>query len=133
MTETDEYNMTSKPTTKGKRCTLDIPGLGLVDGRTSVARHYGQAVDDLAADLGGADAVTAAERELVRRAAGLSVLATRAAAALLNGEAIDVSELVSVANAQRRLLVTLGLERRQRDVPDLHDYLRQPTNQEPTS
>lgn len=117
--------MGSKATTKGKRCTLDIPGLGLVDGRTQAARHYGQLVSAISDDLGGFDEISTAERELVRRAAGLSVLATVAEAKLLNGEEIDIAELVSLGNAQRRILTTLGLQRRVRDItPDLQTYLR---------
>ena len=104
-------------TTKGKRRTVDIPGIpGAVDGRTRQAKLYAQAVADIAADLGGEDAISRAELELVRRAAGLSVLASMAEAKLLAGEEVDVSQLTAVGNAQRRLLATLGLERRARDV-----------------
>ena len=117
-------NMANKTTTKGKRCTLDIPGLGLVDGRTQAARHYGMFVAAIGGDLGGLDEISTGERELVRRAAGLSVLATVSEAKLLNGEEIDIAELVSVGNAQRRILTTLGIERRTRDItPHLRDYL----------
>ena len=113
-----------KGTTKGKRCSVDIPGLGLVDGRTQMARHYGSLVSAIAEDIGGFADISAAQRELVRRAAGLSVLATVSEAKLLNGEAIDIGELVSLGNAQRRILSTLGLQRIARDVtPDLRDYL----------
>ena len=115
---------TNKANTKGKRCSLDIPGLGLVDGRTQAARHYGALVIAIADDIGGIDEISNAERELVRRAAGLSVLATVAEAKLLNGDEIDTSELVSVGNAQRRILTTLGLKRVPRDItPDLQTYL----------
>ena len=114
----------SKANTKGKRCSVDIPGLGLVDGRTQVARHYGSLVSAIAEDIGGFDDISAAQRELVRRAAGLSVLATVSEAKLLNGEAIDIGELVSLGNAQRRILSTLGLQRVARDVtPSLRDIL----------
>lgn len=116
---------TQTATTKGRRCTVDIPALGLVDGRTREARLYGQAVADVISDLGGEDHVSRAELELVRRAAGLSVLAALAESRLLTGEAIEVSELVSVGNAQRRILATLGLQRRPIDTtPDLQTYLK---------
>jgi len=112
-------------TTKGRRCTTDVPGLGLVDGRTREARLYGQAVADVVSDLGGDDNVSRAELELVRRAAGLSVLAALAESKLLTGEETDIGELVSVGNAQRRILATLGLQRRSRDVtPDLSDWIK---------
>jgi len=117
--------ITDKATTKGQRCTVDVPGLGLVDGRTREARLYGQAVADVVSDLGGDDNVSRAELELVRRAAGLSVLAALAESKLLTGEETDIGELVSVGNAQRRILATLGLQRRSRDVtPDLSDWIK---------
>lgn len=120
-----------KGTTKGARCSVDIPGLGLVDGRTREARLYGGTVSDISADLGGADELTRAELELVRRAAGLSVLAAMAESNMLAGEDIDIATLVSVGNAQRRVLSTLGLERRQRAVPSLQDYLAAKAKPEP--
>lgn len=116
--------MTGKTTTKGQRTGLDVPGLGLVDGRSREARLYGQAVADVVSDLGGDDNVSRAEMELVRRAAGLSVLAALAESKLLAGENMDISELVSVGNAQRRILATLGLQRRAVDTtPSLQEYL----------
>lgn len=108
---------------KGARCSVDVPGLGLVDGRTREARLYGQAVADVVSDLGGEDHVSRAELELVRRAAGLSVLAALAESRLLSGDEMDISELVSVGNAQRRILATLGLQRRAVDTtPTLSEY-----------
>ena len=113
-------------TTKGKRRTVDIPGMsGMVDGRTREAKVYAQAVADICADLGGEDHVTRAELELVRRAAGLSVLASMAEARLLAGEEVDISQLTAIGNAQRRLLATLGLGRRAKDVtPSLAAYAK---------
>lgn len=114
---------TNKPTTKGQRTGLDVPGLGLVDGRSREARLYGQAVADVVSDLGGDENVSRAEMELVRRAAGLSVLAALAESKLLAGEDMDISELVSVGNAQRRILATLGLQRRAIDTtPTLEQW-----------
>lgn len=114
----------SNRSSKGRRCSVEVPGIGTIDGRTREAKLYGQAVADLVSDLGGNDVVTRAELELVRRAAGLAVLATLAEARLIAGEQIDVVELTSIGNAQRRLLATLGLERRSRDVtPRLSDYV----------
>lgn len=115
---------TNKATTKGQRTGLDVPGLGLVDGRSREARLYGQHVADVVSDLGGEANVSRAEMELVRRAAGLSVLAALAESKLLAGDDVDISELVSVGNAQRRLLATLGLQRRAVDAtPTLEQYL----------
>jgi hypothetical protein len=79
------------------------------------------------ADLGGDDAISAAERSIVRRAATLTVelerLELRFATA---GEATadDLDLYQRTAGNLRRLLESIGLERRARDVtPSLSEYL----------
>ena len=57
-----------------------------------------------------------AELELIRRAAGLSVLAAQIEADIVGGEEVNVERYTAAINAQRRVLVTLGLKRR---VPDI--------------
>ncbi len=74
-------------------------------------------------DLGGDAAVSRAELELIRRAAGLSVLAAQMEADIVGGENVDVERYTATINAQRRVLTTLGLKRRARDVtPDPLEY-----------
>jgi len=115
---------TNNSNTKGQRCSMDIPGLGLIDGRTRQARMYGQAVSDVVSDLGGEENISRAELEIIRRAAGLSVLAAMAESRLLAGDEINIAELVSVVNAQRRILATLGLKRLARDItPSLREAM----------
>lgn len=124
ISESVSAQMSKRRSTKGQRCSVDLPGVGRVDGRTREAQHYGLLVADIAGDLGGLEDLSRAELELVRRAAGLAVLAGVAEAKLLAGDDIDVSELVAVGNAQRRILATLGLGRRTKDVvPDLQSWI----------
>lgn len=108
---------------KGQACSVDIPGMGLTDGRKREAKHYGAMVAALAADLGGEDRLTTAQMELVRRAAGLSLLASMGEAALINGDDVDVEQLVAVGKAQRFILTSLGLERVEKEVQTLEGYL----------
>ena len=77
-------------------------------------------------DLGGDDAVSEAERSIVRRVATLTVemeqleatFATKGASA----KALDLYN--RIAGTSARLLDRLGLKRRSRDVtPDLSDYI----------
>jgi hypothetical protein len=87
------------------------------------------------ADLGGNDSVSAAERSIVRRAATLTVELERMEGAFaLAGEAApDALDLYQrTAGNLRRLLESVGLQRRARDVtPSLSQYLiNQPTNPE---
>lgn len=62
--------------------------------------------------------------EVITAAAIMGAMMRDRSAAYLAGETVDVPAFLTLANAQRRHLETLGLERRARDVtPDLTDYL----------
>ncbi len=100
-----------------------LPILGLIDGRTRPALAFKTAVGDLVFDLGGDAAVSRAQLELIRRAAGLSVLTAQIEAAIVSGEKIDVERYTAAINAQRRVLVTLGLKTRIQEAPRLRDVL----------
>ncbi len=90
-----------------------------VDGRSTWARRMRDLIELHVSDLGGVDACSNAERALVRRAACLSLecellesqFATDGQA---SPQSLDLYQRTS--NSLRRLLESLGLERRQRDV-----------------
>jgi hypothetical protein len=96
-----------------------------VDGRSAPARRYRDVVHAIVEDLGGIDALSAAERELVWRAGGLIVHGEKLEAQLVRDEPVDVSELCLVANTLGRLFSRVGLKRRPRDItpPSLDDYI----------
>jgi hypothetical protein len=85
-------------------------------------------------DLGGEANVSEAERSLIRRAATLTVELERLECKLaLAGEACadDLETYQRCANSLRRLLESVGLERRQRNItPNVHDYLAKITEEE---
>lgn len=96
-----------------------------VDGRTPQARRYRDLCAAFAADLGGFETLSEAQKQLVRRSAALSAVCEAAEAKLAAGEAVDMPGLNSTINTLRRLLGDLGLERRARDVtPDPLSYAR---------
>lgn len=96
-----------------------LPG---VDGRSAGARRYREIVGQLATDLGGD--LTAAQEAIARRAATLAVWCESAEAGFARGEDLDIQAFTTAANALRRLLADLGLERRAKDVtPSLSAYL----------
>jgi hypothetical protein len=105
-----------------------------IDGRSVWARRLRDLIALHENDYGGSNAISEAERSLIRRASALTVelelLETKFAA---NGGA-QIEELdryQRAANSLRRLLETLGLQRRAKDVtPSLDQYLRQ-RNAEP--
>ncbi len=96
-----------------------LPG---VDGRSWHARRFRELAADLASHLG--DEMTPPQEAIVRRAAQLMVWCEAAEAAYARGEDFDIAAYSSTANALRRLLTDLGLERRAKDVtPPLADYI----------
>ena len=95
-----------------------------VDGRSWGARRYRELVADLVEHLGGE--VTAPQEALIRRAGQLQVWCEEQEAVFARNEPFDVALYTTAANALRRLLVDLGLERKARDVtPDLRAYIGQ--------
>ena len=95
-----------------------------LDGRTMATKNARSLIENLESDLGGSDRLSAGEREIVRRAALTSAMLEHVEALWLMGKGVDVAAYTALANLQRRLLVTVGLQRRSRDVtPDLARYI----------
>lgn len=108
--------------TNGRRLFIDI------DGRSAWHRRYRDLLQLHLNDLGGADQTSEFERSIVRRAVTLTTqlecLETKFAAN--DGEATpqQLEVYQRCANTLRRLLESLGLQRRPRDVtPSLREYL----------
>jgi hypothetical protein len=91
--------------------------LDRLDGRTIACRRARELVSSLQADLGGTDRLSEGTRQLVRRAAVLGVFIENSEAAWLAGQEVALGDYLSAVNSQRRVLTTIGLERRPRDVP----------------
>ena len=80
--------------------------LRAVDLRASWARRHKQLADALTADLGAE--LSEADRSLVDHAATVAVECERMKSKQLNGEAIDLEELVRLTNALTRVRKELG-------------------------
>jgi hypothetical protein len=104
--------------------TALLPG---VDGRSPWVRRCKDVIAAHVADLGGVDNCSAAERSIIRRASTLTVELERLEARFATaGEAntADLETYQRCANTMRRLLESVGLRRRPRDVtPTLAEYL----------
>lgn len=99
-----------------------LPG---IDGRSLVARRYRDICAALAADQGGADRMSEARGQLVRRFAALAVQAERMEAQLANGETLDVGQYSQIVSTLVRVAARLGINRAARDVtPTVAEYLR---------
>src|SRR6267142_2769527 len=90
-----------------------LPGL---DGRSATARRFRDLVNAFVADMGGLDCCSEIKLGLVRRLAATTVQAEMLEARMVNGEAIDVIQLCTLASTTVRISQRLGLERRSRDV-----------------
>ena len=99
--------------------------------RGAWARRLRDLISDHISDLGGEDALSTAERVLVRRAAMLCLQAELMESRFANNEhgeasAKQIETYQRVTNTLRRTLEALGLHRRPKDVnpPSLKQYLR---------
>jgi|ERR1039458_4881113 hypothetical protein len=109
----------------GKTRLLTLDGL---DRRTAAYRETRKLIDEIEGDLGGSDRLSTGERQLVQRAAVLGAVLTDTESRWIEGEPIDIGGYCTTVNAQRRVLETVGLSRRPRDVStDLTAYLASKT------
>lgn len=115
----------SKPTTRSKVTNgrnLFVDG----DGRGAWARRFRDLCALHIEDLGGSMVLSEAQGSLIRRAATLEVELERQEGLLAKGEEVDLDAYSRAAGHLRRILETLGIERRKRDVtPSLADLVAQ--------
>src|ERR671914_535515 len=93
------------------RGKLRLRTLDDLDHRTHAARRARDLVGSLVSDLGGPTAVTAAMMQLTQRAALLGAYLEDIETRWVKSEQIPIQDYLAGANTQRRLLMTLGLER----------------------
>lgn len=111
---------------KRRRTKVTLPTTATLDLRTRAGKLYLATRDAIIADLGGRDELSRAELELIDRAAGLATRLNAADAEMLEGgpQSLAASEYATLANSLNRILSTLGLKRRPRDVtPSFRDYI----------
>ena len=93
-----------------------------VDGRSATFRRFRDILAELSSDMGGDP--TEAQTQLARRAAALAAWCEQEEARFVLGEEFDVAAYGTAANTLRRLLSTIGLERKARDItPTIGSYL----------
>lgn len=93
--------------------------------RTPWARRWRDLVEAHASDLGGLPCLTEAQRSLIRRVATIEIQLEEVEGMLSEGKSADLTAYASAAGHLRRILATLGVERRPRNItPDLQAYLR---------
>ena len=95
-----------------------------VDGRNVVARRYRDIIGAVVSDQGGAEHLSEARLQLIRRFSAASVLAEQMEARLARGEQINIQEYSLLVSTMVRVAQRIGIERRARNVtPSLGQYL----------
>jgi hypothetical protein len=101
-----------------------------IDGRTTLARHYREQLAALLAHVGN-EALTHPRRELVDQGARYALLVRIAWGEVLHAGIVSEGRItpafetfLKASREHREVLGILGLERRERPVPNLEDYLR---------
>ena len=105
----------------------DLPLLGEIDQRSKPALAFRAANLDFCEDLGGADRLSRAQIEIIRRCAAMAVIAARFDETLCNGGELSdeqVNSYIAISNAQSRSLCRLGLRRVSRDITPTLAQLR---------
>jgi hypothetical protein len=92
---------------------LRLLTLGHLDGRTLAARRARELIE-----------ASEGEKQLVQRAAVLGAYIESLEVRWLNGEKVDLADYLAACNTQRRILATVGLARRTKDIGGLGDLLR---------
>jgi hypothetical protein len=101
-----------------------LPGL---DGRSSAARRFRDLVSAFITDMGGLDQCSDIKLGLLRRLAAVTVQSELIEARMINGEAVDIGTLCTLASTSVRLATRLSpsLERVAKEVgPTLTDIIR---------
>jgi hypothetical protein len=94
-----------------------------VDGRSALARRFRDIVAQLAADQGGADRLSEARLQLLRRFAAAAVLAEELEGKLARGQTIDLAEHALLSSTLVRIAQRIGIDRRAKTIPSLNEYL----------
>jgi hypothetical protein len=96
------------------------------DGNSAWSRRYRDLIVGHVSDMGGRDMLSEAQLSLIKRASTLELELEQAEGRLSKGEQIDLDSYGRAASHLRRILESLGLQRRSRDVtPSLADILRE--------
>jgi len=103
--------------------TFNTGWLSQLDGRTGVAQVMRERFNAFTADLGGVEHLSYAQRSLVERALWLEYWLAQQEQNLATGADFDVGKWTQAANSLQGILTKLGLERKAKDVPNLHDYI----------
>lgn len=87
-----------------------------LDGRTLAVRRIREVEAQIAADLG--NDLTEAQKQMVRRGAVIHSILDDYETRWAAGEELSLTDYLAAVNVQRRVLATIGLERRAKEAND---------------
>jgi hypothetical protein len=94
------------------------------DGNSAWSRRFRDLAAQHADDLGGIVNLSEAQQSLIRRVSAIEVELEQMEGRMSKGEAVDLDGYTRAAGHLRRILETLGTERRAKNVtPTLGEYL----------
>lgn len=95
------------------------------DGNSPWARRWRDLVALHADDIGGAETLSEAQMSLCKRVATIEVELEQMDGKLSMGQSVDLDAYTRASGHLRRILDSLGIARKQKDVtPDFHAYIR---------
>jgi hypothetical protein len=95
--------------------------LNSLDQRTVAAKQARDTIAAIERDLGGD--ITTAKRQIIESAAVTSAMVADLGSRWLAGEQIDLALFTTLCNSQRRLLESVGLEFRAKDITPSIDQI----------
>jgi hypothetical protein len=94
------------------------------DKRGPIPRRFNDLINIITADLGGADLLSEAQRQIIRRIASMSVWCESQESDMADGTEINIDRFQRTSNSLRRLCESIGLSRVARDItPSLQQYM----------
>lgn len=113
------------PSRQRSRVTNGRSAFVEADARGPWARRFRDLVELHTADLGDAAHLSEAQKSLIRRAATIEAELEKLEGHLAAGSAVDLDGYGRCAGQLRRILETIGIERRARDAtPSIADIIR---------
>jgi hypothetical protein len=96
-----------------------------LDQRSLIVRRFRDIANQMAIDAGGADCLSEAKLQLIRRFSAVACLAEQIESRLARGEEIDITEHSLLCSTMTRLAQRIGVERVPKNITTLESYLQQ--------
>ena len=112
----------AKPHGKGQ---IRLGSIADLDGRTAAYRNAMALREAICADLGGEDTLSSVKLKLIDSLVLLTAVIEHYHTAILSGDgSVDLQALNAATNTRNRTAQLVGMDRVQRDITDIAEYLK---------